>query len=98
MRRRVVITGMGAITPLGHSVNDMIEAQLAGRSGVGPISHFNAGRFPTTFASEVKDYDLARFVPDAGAWSRNCGLNSRFAGGAAQQALKDAGLLDDERM
>src|SRR6516164_4276563 len=42
MRRRVVITGMGAITPLGNSVRDMYEAQLAGRSGVGPIAHFDA--------------------------------------------------------
>ena len=98
MRRRVVITGMGAITPLGHSVHDMFEALLAGRSGVGPIAHFNARRFPTTFASEVKDYDLARFVPNAGSWARNCGFNSKFAAGASQQALNNAGLLDDQHV
>jgi 3-oxoacyl-[acyl-carrier-protein] synthase II len=95
MRRRVVITGMGAVTPLGHSVREMFEAQLNGKSGVGPIAHFNARTFPTSFAAEVKDYDLARFVPDAGAWARHSGLNTRFAAGAAQQALLDAGLLDD---
>jgi 3-oxoacyl-[acyl-carrier-protein] synthase II len=97
MRRRVVITGMGAVTPLGHSVRAMFEAQIEGKSGVGPIAHFNARRFPTTFAAEVKDYDMARFVPDAGTWVRNCGPNSRFAAGAAQQTLRDAGLLDDGR-
>ena len=60
MRRRVVITGMGAITPLGHSVQDLYRSQLEGRSGVGPITHFNAGGFPTTFAAQVKDFDLER--------------------------------------
>jgi len=49
MRRRVVITGMGAITPLGYDVKGTMEGQLAGRSGVGPIRHFDARRFPTTF-------------------------------------------------
>ena len=53
-RRRVVITGMGAITPLGHSVREMFDAQLAGQSGVGPIASFNASRFPTQFAAQVK--------------------------------------------
>jgi 3-oxoacyl-[acyl-carrier-protein] synthase II len=94
MRRRVVITGMGAVTPLGHGVREMFEAQLAGRSGVAPIARFDARRFPTTFAAEVKDYDLSRFVPNAGTWAEHCGSNSRFAAGASGQAMADAGLLD----
>ncbi len=98
MRRRVVITGMGAVTPLGHSVKEMFEAQLAGRSGVGSIAQFNARRFPTTFAAEVKDYNPARFVPHAGEWLKYCGLNTRFASGASQQAIKDAGLLDNDHI
>src|SRR6516165_10067621 len=93
MRRRVVITGMGAVTPLGHGVAEMFEGQLAGRSGVGPISRFNARRFPTQFAAEVKDFELSRFVPEPGRWAYS-GLNSQFAAAAAQQALGDAGLLD----
>lgn len=93
MRRRVVITGMGAITPLGHSVASMYQAQLEGRSGVGPISRFNARRFPTTFAAQVKDFDLAKFVGDAGRW-KHSGVNSQFAAAAAQEALADAGLLE----
>jgi 3-oxoacyl-[acyl-carrier-protein] synthase II len=93
MRRRVVITGMGAITPLGHSVQELFRAQVAGRSGVGPITLFDASRFPTRFAAEVKDFDLDCFVKDTGRWA-NCGANSRFAAAAAQQALADAGLLD----
>jgi 3-oxoacyl-[acyl-carrier-protein] synthase II len=94
MRRRVVITGRGAITPLGHDVTETMDGQLAGRSGVGPISHFNASRFPTKFAAQVKDWDLARFLPEAGRWA-HAGLNSQFAAAAAAQALGDAGLLGE---
>jgi 3-oxoacyl-[acyl-carrier-protein] synthase II len=94
MRRRVVITGMGAVTPLGHDVRSTVEAQLEGKSGVGPIHHFDARRFPTTFAAQVKDFDLARWIPDCGRWQHS-GINSRFAAAAAQEALAAAGLLDD---
>jgi 3-oxoacyl-[acyl-carrier-protein] synthase II len=97
LRRRVVITGMGAITPLGHSVNEMFEGQLAGRSGVGPISSFNATRFPTQFAAQVKDFRLGDYVRDPSRW-KHSGVNSQFAAAAAQQALADAGLLDDNRV
>src|SRR5262249_14697587 len=58
---------------------------------------FNARRFPTQFAAQVKDFDLSRFIADAGRW-RSCGVNSQFAAAAAQQALTDAGLLDDGRV
>ncbi|MCC6418823.1 MAG: beta-ketoacyl-[acyl-carrier-protein] synthase family protein [Gemmataceae bacterium] len=91
MRRRVVITGMGAVTPLGHSVEELFRSQIEGRSGVGPISAFNATRFPTKFAAQVKDFDLGQFVRDPKRWD-NSGVNSRFAAAAAQQALTDAGL------
>jgi 3-oxoacyl-[acyl-carrier-protein] synthase II len=97
MRRRVVITGMGAVTPLGHSVGAMFDAQLEGRSGVGPIFRFNATRFPTQFAAQVKDFDLGRFVRDPSRWQFS-GVNSQFAAAAAQQALSDAGLLDGARV
>ncbi len=91
--RRVVITGMGAITPLGNSVTEVFEGQLQGRSGVGPITLFNARRFPTQFAAQVKDFDLGRYVQEPKRWE-NSGVNSRFAAAAAQQALADAELLD----
>ncbi len=96
-RRRVVITGMGVITPLGHNVTELFQSQIEGKSGVGPIQHFDARTFPTTFASEVKNFDLAHHVPDAERW-KNCGLNTRFALAAARQALQDAGLLDNTQM
>ena len=97
MRRRVVITGLGAITPLGHNVRQMIDAQLNGRNGVGPIQSFNARRFPTKFAAQVKEFDLPRFIPDCRRWEHS-GVNSQFAAVAAQEALQHADLLADARV
>lgn len=94
MKRRVVITGMGVITPLGHSVGEMFDAVLAGRSGVGPITAFNAARFPTKFAAQVKDFDLSRHVRDAARYA-DSGHNCRFALAASEQAMADAGLRAD---
>ncbi len=84
---------MGVITPLGDRVAGLYRAQLDGRSGVGPITHFDAGTFPTRFAAEVKDFDLGRYVRDPGRW-RDAGPNSRFAAAAAKLALEDADLLN----
>jgi 3-oxoacyl-[acyl-carrier-protein] synthase II len=88
---------MGAITPLGHNVKETYQAQLEGKSGMGPIHSFDASRFPTKFAAEVKDFELGRFVEDPRRW-QNSGVNSQFAAAAAQQALTDAGLLVDGRV
>ncbi len=96
-RRRVVITGMGAITPLGHNVAELYESQLEGRSGVGPIAHFDASTFPTKFAAQVKTFDLAQFLPNAERWL-HIGLNTRFGLVAAKEALEDAGLLNNSKI
>src|SRR6266446_898381 len=92
MRKRVVITGMGAITPLGHSVEQLYRAQLEGKSGVSPITIFDASTMPTKFAAEVKGFELSRWVKEPERW-RDSGPNSRFAAAAAQQALENAGLI-----
>jgi 3-oxoacyl-[acyl-carrier-protein] synthase II len=84
---------MGAVTPLGDSVDALFQAQIDGKSGVGPIDHFNARRFPTTFAAEVKGFALGDHVRDPGRWV-DSGLNSQFAAAAAQHSLADAGLLE----
>jgi 3-oxoacyl-[acyl-carrier-protein] synthase II len=97
MRRRVVITGMGAITPLGNGVEELYRSQLEGQSGVGPIRLFNASRFPTRFAAQVKDFDLGRFVARPERWD-DCGTNTHFALAAAKQALADSGLLDNPKV
>ncbi len=93
MRRRVVITGMGVVTPLGHSVGELFASQVEGRTAVGPITHFDARTFPTTFASEVKNFDLARFIPNASRYV-NCGVNTHYALAAGRTALAEAGLLE----
>ena len=95
MRRRVVITGMGAISPLGHSVETLYRGQIEGKSGVGPISLFNATRFPTKIAAQIKAFDLKKYIGDSERWA-DAGCNSRFAAAAAQQALADAGLLEHD--
>src|SRR5690242_3210297 len=97
MRRRVVITGMGAITPLGLSVADLYRGQLEGKSGVGPISLFDARSFPTQFAAQVKNFDLGGYVRDPQRWD-NSGVNTRYALVAAHQALSDAGLLNNTQV
>jgi 3-oxoacyl-[acyl-carrier-protein] synthase II len=93
MRKRVVITGMGVVSPLGHRVDELFAALLEGKSGVGPIAHFDARRFPTQFAAQVRDYELSQYVRDPERWQHS-GVNTRFALGAARQALADADLLD----
>jgi 3-oxoacyl-[acyl-carrier-protein] synthase II len=91
MQRRVAITGMGVITPLGHSPPVMFRSLVAGRSGVGPITAFDASTFPTRFAAEVKGFDLGRYVSEPSRFE-HARANTWFALAAARQALQDAGL------
>jgi 3-oxoacyl-[acyl-carrier-protein] synthase II len=93
MRRRVVITGIGVITPLGDSVDSLFRSQVEGKSGVGPLTYFSAATFPTTFGAEVPNFDLSRYVADASPW-HDAGLASQFAAAAARMAIEDAGLFD----
>lgn len=91
--RRVVVTGMGWITPLGHDLETVWANLLAGASGVSPIERFDASTFPTTFAAQVKDYDFTRYLDDPASHA-HAGAHSRFALGAARQAWEQAGLGD----
>ena len=93
MRRRVVITGMGVVTPLGHSVDDTFAALIAGKSGIARTTHFDARTFPTTFAAEVKGFDLAMYLPATASLYADSGSNTLFALAAAKQAIVDSGLL-----
>ena len=91
-RRRVVITGMGCITPLGLGVEPLWKNLMAGASGVGMTTVFDASRFPTKISAEVRNWDITDEGQDAARW-QFCGRHTRFAAGAALQAMKDAGLL-----
>ena len=68
--RRVVVTGMGMVTPLGRDLESTWSALLAGKSGVGPITLFDARTFPTRIAAEVADFRLEDYMDGAGRWSR----------------------------
>ena len=59
--KRVVVTGLGAITPLGHDVASTWDNAVNGVSGAGPITHFDASKFKTQFACEVKDFDASKY-------------------------------------
>lgn len=88
---RVVLTGMGAVTPLGHDVETVWANLLAGKCGIGPTAHFDATTFPTTFSAQVKNYDFRTFVEHP-EYHERPGLNTQFALGAARQAWRMAKL------
>jgi 3-oxoacyl-[acyl-carrier-protein] synthase II len=94
-RRRVVITGMGCITPLGHSVDQYWSNLMAGVSGISKTELFDARTFPSTFSAQVKEFDLADHIDDVTP-HRNAGRNTRFALAAAQQAWNQSGLAEPD--
>ncbi|MGH2749397.1 MAG: beta-ketoacyl-ACP synthase II [Actinomycetota bacterium] len=88
-RRDVVITGIGVVTPIGIGVDAMWDSLMAGRSGVGPLTHFDASNLPVTIAAEASDFDAADYMD-----RREVGRNDRFthmAVAAARMAIEDAG-------
>lgn len=87
---RIVITGMGAITPLGLNVEDTWQGMSAGRSGVDYITQFDASNFPTSFAAEVKNFDPMEYLPRKEA--RRMARATQFSLAASMQAMADAGL------
>jgi 3-oxoacyl-[acyl-carrier-protein] synthase II len=93
MTRRVVITGVGSINPMGHDVAAVWQGLKEGRSGVGPTTIFDASQFPTNFSAEVKNWQVDAVGEDLSTWEFR-GRHSRFAAGAARQAVNDAGILD----
>ncbi len=90
-KRRVVVTGMGAVTPLGLSVAEYWENLLAGKSGAGPITYFDTTVYDTKFACEVKGFDPLKFMDRKLA--QRCDLFTQFALAAADMAIRDAGLV-----
>jgi 3-oxoacyl-[acyl-carrier-protein] synthase II len=90
MRKRVVITGLGCISPLGNNVADTWDALLEGKSGAGPITHFDASKHKTRFAAEVKGFDPAALFGSREA--RKMDRYTQLALAASQQALQHSGL------
>ena len=91
--KRVVVTGLGAITPLGNDVESTWTAAVEGKSGAAPITHFDASKFKTQFACEVKDFNAADHFDRKKV--RQLDLYAQYALVAARQAVADATLTDE---
>jgi len=89
-RRRVVITGLGVISPVGNTVEQAWQNILAGRSGIDRITRFDVSKFPVQIAGEVKNFDVAEYLPLKDARRMDTFIHYGMAAGI--QAIKDAGL------
>ena len=88
--KRVVVTGLGALSPLGNSAEETWKNMLNGVSGAGPITHFDASMFKTQFACEVKDFKVTDFIDRKEA--RKMDLYTQYAIASAQMAVTDSGI------
>lgn len=89
-KRRVVVTGMGALTPLGHDVKSTWDAILAGKSGVSLIDHFDASDLTTKICSRVKNFNPAQYMPEKEV--KKCDYFIQYGIAAAVQAIEDSGF------
>jgi len=94
LKRRAVITGLGCVSPVGNNVADTWEAIKAGKSGVAPITKFDASNFSTQFAAEVKGFNVEQYMNAKEA--RNVDLFIHYGVAAGVQAIEDSGLVITE--
>ncbi|MBU8933661.1 MAG: beta-ketoacyl-ACP synthase II [candidate division Zixibacteria bacterium] len=90
MKTRVVVTGLGVVSPLGNSVEEFWSSLLAGKSGVGPITRFDTTIYPARIAAEVKNFDLSGILDKKKL--RRMDPSEQYAVGASEEAVKDSGL------
>ena len=93
-KRRVVVTGMGIVSPVGNSVAQAWAALCDGQSGIGPITEFDAAGFKTRIAGEIRDFDVEQYMPLKDA--RKCDKFIHYGMAASVQALREAGLERDD--
>lgn len=93
-RRRVVVTGMGMLTPIGNTVAETWSQLLLGKSGAAPITHFDATPFATRFSSSVKNFDVTQYMSQKDARKMDLFIQYGFAAGV--QAIEDAGITVTE--
>ena len=94
-QRRVVITGLGIVSPVGNSVAEAWESIVAGRSGIGPITSFDVSDFPVRFGGSVKNFDVTEYISKKDARKMDTFIHYGIAAGS--QAIEDAGLEIDDR-
>lgn len=93
-KRRVVVTGLGIVSPVGNSIESAWDSIVNGRSGIGPITHFDASQFATRIAGQVRDFDPTRWIPAKDA--RKMDEFIHYGVAASCMAMEDAGLEVDE--
>ena len=91
--RRVVVTGIGSVTPIGNSIKEYWDSLLAGVSGAAPITNFDASKFKTRFACEVKNFDPTKYFDRKEV--KKLDLFSQYAMAATAEAMEDSGLNVD---
>ncbi len=89
-RRRVVVTGVGMLTPVGNTVKETWDSVLNGKSGIGPIEHFDVSAYSTTFGGSIKNFDVADYMNPKDA--RKMDLFIQYGMAAGIQAIEDSGL------
>ena len=90
--KRVVITGLGALTPIGNTVDEYWESLKNGKSGAAPITQFDASKFKTQFACEIKNFDIKDHLDRKEA--RKLDQFSQYAMVSSSEAMADSGLMD----
>lgn len=93
-KRRVVITGLGIVSPVGNTIEDAWSAIKAGNSGIGPITNFDVSGFPVRIAGEVRDFDISQFISKKDA--RRMAPFIHYGIAAASQAFEDSGIVINE--
>jgi 3-oxoacyl-[acyl-carrier-protein] synthase II len=96
MRRRVVVTGIGVVSPIGNDMATTWRSLLEGKSGAGPITHFDATKFPVRFAAELKGFDPLQYMDRKEA--KRADAYTQYAVAAAVQAMTDAGFSNGHGM
>lgn len=94
--RRVVVTGLGALTPIGNTVFDFWESLINGKSGAGPITRFDASNFKTRFACEIKNFDPLDFIDKKEA--RKMDPYTHYAIVASSEAINDSGIKESSKI
>ena len=89
-KRRVVVTGLGVVSPVGNSVKAAWDNILAGKSGIAPITNFDVSDFSVRFGGEIRDFDVSEYIPNKDA--RRMGEFIHYGIAAASQAIKDSGI------
>jgi 3-oxoacyl-[acyl-carrier-protein] synthase II len=95
-RRRVVVTGLGLVSPVGNTVAEGWANLVAGRSGIAPVTKFDASAFACRFAGEVKGFDIEQYIP--GKEARHMDTFIHYGMAAAMQAVQDAGLPEGDAL